>query len=307
MSKGKIFISTSSFAKFSEEPLNLLKDAGYEVALNPQGRKLQIDESIQLVKGCIGLIAGTEKLNDEVLSALPDLKVISRCGAGMDGVDQGSAKAKGIVVRNTPNAPTVAVAELTVALILSLIRDIALMDKEMKSGQWQKRMGNLLHGKHVGIIGYGRIGKKVAEYLNVFGCELAYYDTYHQSDVFNLPKMELPELMRWADIITIHISSSECMIGAHELELFGSKGCVINTSRGGVIDEKALFDCLKMKKIKAAAIDVFEQEPYDGPLKDLDNVILSPHIGSYAKEARIRMEVESVQNLLDALEGDQSD
>ncbi|MBF0479333.1 MAG: phosphoglycerate dehydrogenase [Candidatus Omnitrophica bacterium] len=302
MAKGKIFISTSSFAEYSDQPLKLLREAGYEYQLNPHGRTMKADEIIKLVSGSIGLVAGTEKLTADVIHQLTGLKVISRCGAGIDNVDQPAMNQKGMILKSTPNAPTLAVAELTVGLILDLMRKISMMDRELRGGQWHKRMGHLLFEKKVGIIGYGRIGKKVAELLKAFGCELAYFDTYHQSDFLNIPRMEMPELLRWADIITVHINSADHLISKNELELLGPKGWLVNTSRGGVVDENALIEYLKDGKIKGAALDVFEQEPYTGPLCQFNNVVLTAHIGSYAQEARIRMEIESVQNLLDVLE-----
>ncbi len=297
----KIAISTTSFAKYDNCPLNLCAEKGYEVILNPHGRKVKPAELIELAKDAVGLIAGTESITEEVLVKLPSLKVISRCGAGIDNVDLDATKRLGVRVFNTPGAPTLAVAELTVGLMLNLLRKVCWMNRELHNEQWQKRMGNLLSGKRVGIKGFGRIGKKVAKLLKPFGCEIAYADSFVENGLLGLNRLSLEDLLDWADIITIHVSVSEKLFGTREFELMKKDAYIINTSRGGVIDELVLYEYLKNGQLSGAALDVFEEEPYTGSLKELDNVILTPHIGSYAKEARIEMERQAATNLLKGL------
>lgn len=299
----KIAITTSSFAKFSSEPLQLLDDQGIAYVLNPHGRKLVEAETIELLQGCIAVAAGTEPLTGAVMSALPELKVISRCGTGMDNVDLKAAADRGIIVRNTPDGPTLAVAELTLGYALDLMRQITRMDRELRSGIWKKRMGNTLQGKKLGIIGFGRIGSMVADVFSPFGVEVAFSDLVVESGKFQ--KKTLAELLTWADILSLH-----CTRGANEGSLLGEEqlrtmkpgGWIINASRGGLVDEHALYQLLRSGHLAGAAIDVFEREPYAGPLTELDTVILSPHIGSYAKESRIQMEIDTIKNLLTALE-----
>ena len=172
----KATITTTSFAKFDDQPLRLLEAFGIEIILNPYGRKHSGDEVVKLAVEAVGLIAGTESLNRSVLEKLPSLKVISRCGVGMDNVDLEAAEQLGVSVLNSPSGPTLAVAELTVGLILDLLRKATMMDREMRAVVWKKRMGNLLSGKQVGIIGFGRIGRKVAEMLKALGANPIYYD-----------------------------------------------------------------------------------------------------------------------------------
>jgi D-3-phosphoglycerate dehydrogenase len=279
----------------------LCTEKGYEVILNPHGRKVKPAELIELAKDAVGLIAGTESIIEEVLAKLPSLKVISRCGVGIDNVDLDATKRLGVRVFNTPGAPTLAVAELTVGLILDLLRKVSQMDRAMRNKQWQKRMGSLLYGKKIGIKGFGRVGKKVAELLSPFGCELAYADPFVEDGLLGLNRLSLEDLLGWADIITIHVSVSEKLIEEREFGLMKKGAYIINTSRGGVIDELILYEYLKNGQLSGAALDVFEQEPYTGSLKELDNVILTPHIGSYAKEARVNMELQAVKNLLEGL------
>lgn len=300
----KIAITTSSFAKFSDEPLQLLRDAGVEYVLNTTGRALTEDEAIAILDGCVGVAAGTEPLTRRVMDALPGLKVISRCGTGMDSVDRKAAEEKGIAVRNTPDGPTLAVAELTVGYALDLMRQVTRMDRELRAGTWKKRMGNLLDGKKVGIVGFGRIGRAVARLFTPFGVQIAFSDPYATDDT--TPKMELDALLQWADIITLHCSKPAdggYVLDARRIGLMPEGSWLINAARGGLVDEDALYEALKSGRMAGAAIDVFGKEPYEGPLREVDSAILTPHIGSYAREARIRMETDTIRNLLDALKG----
>jgi len=293
-----IFISTSSFGKYDDLPLRMLKDCGYDVQLNPHGRKLTTDECLTLYKNIDGLIAGTEMLDASVLKSAENLKIISRCGVGIDNVDSKAARELGIKLYSTPDGPTLAVAELTVGLILTLLRQVPQMDRDIRDGTWKKRMGNLLQGQHVGVIGFGRIGRKTAEILTNFGTELAYCDPMVLEAEAGYLKMGLMELLSWANIITIHVSGQQMLIGHNELQQMNKGAWLVSCARGGVVDETALYQALKERKISGAAIDCFGEEPYYGPLKELDNVILTPHIGSYAIEARVNMEVQSVNNLI---------
>jgi D-3-phosphoglycerate dehydrogenase len=301
----KIAITTTSFGRYENRHLELLKENRLEVILNPHGRKLKKDEVVELCSEAAGIIAGTEILDTDVMENLPNLRVISRCGTGLDNVDLNAAKRLGIRVFNTPDAPILAVAELTVGLILNLLRKVNQMDTTIKSGKWEKLMGNLLYGKKVGIIGFGRIGQKVAELLSTFGVDLAYYDIETKSCKVNCSEKKFDEVLNWADIITLHLSppkGSSPVIGSKEIKMMKKGSWLINVSRGGMIDENALYNFLKEGYLSGAALDVFEHEPYTGTLKELNNVILTPHIGSYAKEARIEMERQSVENLLRGLE-----
>ncbi|OHB34011.1 MAG: hydroxyacid dehydrogenase [Planctomycetes bacterium RIFCSPLOWO2_12_FULL_39_13] len=298
----KIAITTTSFGEYDKTPLNNLRSAGLDVILNPFGRKLTKKETVEICRDAIGIIAGTEILDAAVLKELRYLQVISRCGTGLDNIDLNAAGRIGIVVFNTPNSPTLAVAELTVGLILNLLRQVSLMDRELHIGVWQKRMGNLLSGKKVGIIGFGRIGRKVSKLLSPFNCEINYYDIRKDIERENwVCRIEFNKLLEISDIITIHISSGDKVLGRDEIRLMKKGSWLINVSRSFAVVENALYKAIKEGHLSGAAIDVFEQEPYNGSLRELDKVILTPHIGSYAKESRIEMETEAVKNLLNGL------
>ena len=297
-----IALTTSTFAQYSDEPLAILSEAGYEYALNPYSRKLTENEAISFLHGCVGVVAGTEPLTERLMESLPGLKVISRCGSGTDNVNMAAAEKRCIAVLNTPDGPTLAVAELTLGYALALLRKINQMDRELREGVWKKRMGNTLKGKKLGIIGFGRIGRAVAEVFAPLGVEVAFNDPVAESDTYR--KMGVADLLVWADILTFHCSTTggECsLFTTEQLRTMKPGSWVINVSRGGIVNEDALYGMLKSGHLGGAAIDVFEQEPYNGRLTELDNVILTPHIGSYAMESRIQMEIDSVRNLISAL------
>ncbi|MBL7074343.1 phosphoglycerate dehydrogenase [candidate division KSB1 bacterium] len=301
-----IAITTTSFGKYDSSPLARLKGAQIHYILNPYGRKLTKEEVLDMSKGVDGIIAGTEPLGEQVLRKLPRLKVISRCGAGMDNVDLDAAERLGIKVFNTPYGPTLAVAELTVGLILDLLRKVTLMDSELRAGVWNKRMGNLLYGKKVGIIGFGRIGQKVAELVMTFGVEVGYCDVCEISCDLSCTAKEFENLLAWSDIITLHISAQKEMVlilGEKEIGMMKEGAWLVNVARGGIVDEEALYQTLKRNHLAGVALDVFGSEPYNGPLSTLNNVIITPHIGSYALEARVAMEMESVENIIVGLKG----
>ncbi len=300
----KIAVTTSTFAQYSQEPLDLLRAAGHEAVFNPHGRALTEEEAAELLRGCAGVVAGTEPLTAKVMEALPDLRVISRCGTGMDSVDLAAAQARGIAVRNTPDAPTRAVVELTVGFALDLVRGISRMDRELRAGTWKKRMGNLIYGKSVGIVGYGRIGRAVGAAFSGLGCQVLFYDPFVQEAPVGVERLELATLLERADIVVLHCAKPKdgaTVIDAAGLERMRPGAFVINAARGGLVDEEALYRQLAAGRLGGAALDVFGREPYDGPLKDLPNTLLTPHVGSYALEARVTMEVEAVKNLLEAL------
>ncbi|MFC1621037.1 phosphoglycerate dehydrogenase [Candidatus Omnitrophota bacterium] len=298
----KIAVTTSSFGKYDKKPLRLLEDRGIEVLLNSYGRKLKKEEAIEICKDATGIIAGTETLDRDVMMQLKKVRVISRCGVGLDSLDLNAAKELDIKVFNTPDGPTIAVAELTIGLILNLLRKISLMDFGLKtSGTWKKLMGNLLAGKNIGIVGFGRIGRKVAELLKALGCIIRYADPFLEDGIMGFKQASLDDLLSWSDIVLIHVSSGKEIIGKKEIELMKQGSYLLNISRGGVVNEDVLYNALASGQLSGAALDVFKEEPYKGPLKKLDNVILTPHIGSYAIEARVEMEKQAVENLLKGL------
>ena len=297
----KVLISTSSFGKADSKPLEVCKEK-CEVIVNPYGRKLTTEEFIELTAEADAVIAGVENITREALVKRPNIKVISRCGVGMDNVDQEACKELGIKLYNTPNAPVASVAELTVTVMLDLLKNVSNMNRDLKAGNWNKMTGYMLNGKRIGIIGMGRIGRRVAELLHVFGVETAYTDIQDMKNGYTY--MEKQALLLWADIITIHASNCKegtFLLGAEDIQTMKETSFLVNTSRGRFVDEDALYNALKTKRIQGAALDVYIEDPYQGRLCELDNVLLTPHISSSAKEGRAVMEMEAVQNLFEGL------
>ncbi|MBW1804024.1 MAG: hydroxyacid dehydrogenase, partial [Deltaproteobacteria bacterium] len=261
-------------------------------------RKLTRDELFTLLTERVkGIIAGLEPLDRQVLEKT-DLKVISRVGSGLSNVDIDAARALGVKVYYTPDGPTDAVAEMTLGAMLNLMRMISFMDRELHEGHWNKRVGAQLSGKTVAVVGYGRIGKRLAELLTPFKVEIFLVDPALEKDYVPYPLVELDEVLPRADIITIHCSTTDCLIGRSELGRMKEGVFLLNASRGGVVDEDALIESLETGRVSGAWLDVFENEPYDGPLKDFPRVVLTPHVGSYTLECRRKMEKEAVENLI---------
>ncbi|MEN8136790.1 MAG: phosphoglycerate dehydrogenase [Thermodesulfobacteriota bacterium] len=296
-----ILITTSSFGKNDPTPLKALQEAGLSVITNPFGRKLTEDEVGQLITEHqpTALIAGIEPLTRRVQEKSSGLGVISRCGIGKDSVDLGAAKELGITVTNTPDAPTIPVAELTMGMILCMLRHLHTGDRAIRQGQWQRPMGNLLHQKTLGVLGCGRIGSMVASLATAFGCRILGCDPcIEEHDCCDMSHFD--EIISQSDIISIHVPYSESchhLLGQAEIKRMKPGAIIINTSRGGLVDEESLYHALKENRLGGAALDCYEEEPYSGPLRELDNVLLTAHIGSYALEGRLMMEQQSVDNL----------
>lgn len=300
----RILTTTSSFGKVSTEPLTLLQNAGIEVVVNPHGRTLKIEESIELMPEFDGLIAGTEKLNQEVFAACSRLKYLCRLGTGMDSVDLKAAAEYNVVVENTPSAHIDGVAELTLGGILSSLRKIGHSHANLKKGIWEKPMGGLLRGKTVGIIGLGQVGKRLVELLKPFHTRVLAYDVYqdhHFANQHSVDFVNLEELAQRSDIISIHTpysSESHHLINVDFLRLVKSNVLIANASRGGLIDEGALVEFMQKNQGASVYLDTFEKEPYQGVLQEMENCTLTPHIGSYAHEVRIQMEMEAAQKVI---------
>ena len=298
----KIAILTSSFGTEDSAPLERLRKDGAQIIMSPHKRKVTPEEILQIAGDCDGIIAGLEDLNASVLQKLSKLRVISRVGVGLDNVDMEAAKKLDIQVYNTPDAVTPAVAELTIGLIIDLLRHISSSHENLRKELWKKEMGNLLSGKKLGIVGFGRVGQLVAKFSSVFGAELAYFDVQPDKKS-TVPYMSFEKLLSWADIITLHCSySGNMVIDAGAIQKMKKGSWLINTARGQLVDEVALYEALLSQKLMGVALDVYANEPYTGPLKrDGLNVVITQHIGSYAKECRVRMEAEAVDNLLAGL------
>jgi len=303
----KVLISSRSFGKIDSGAIGLLEKEGLEPILNPYGKKLSENEILKLLDDAVGIIAGTEKITEKVILNGDQLKVISRYGIGLDNVDLKAANEKEVLVFNTPETPSVAVAELTFSLILNLLKRISKVDRNLRYDNWKPEIGNLLSGKTIGIIGLGRIGKRLVQFLQPFNIKILSYEINPDTDFvekFKIDIVSMENLLSKSDIVTVHVPLAEetyHLIGESELEMMKKDAVLINCARGGIIDENSLYEFLKNEKIAGAAIDAFEDEPNIGKLKELDNIILTPHIGTYTIETRKHMEIEAANNLINGL------
>jgi D-3-phosphoglycerate dehydrogenase len=293
--------------KIHEDGIKLLK----EVAEVEVATELKPEELLVKVAGAdVLVVRSATKVTKEVIAAGKKLKIIARAGVGLDNIDTKAAEKRGITVLNAPEAPTIAVAELVMALVLSFSRKIPQVDLSTKSGKWEKKqfMGTELRGKTLGVLGTGRIGRAVAERAKAFGMKLLLYDLMKDeefSEQVGGTYVDMETLLRDSDFVTIHVPrlpQTEHMIGAKELSMMKPTAVLVNTSRGVVVDEVALVDALKNKKIGGACLDVFEKEPpADSPLLEFDNVVLTPHIGASTAEAQREAAVIVTNKIKDAV------
>jgi len=302
-----------------EEAMKLLKEAGHEIILSPDTKS----ETVQpLMKGVQAVILRTGiKMTRELMSHADDLWVISRTGAGVDNVDVPAATERGILVTCVPGANTRTVAEHALALILALMKQIPLMDRAVRDDHFGIRFKNLprdLSGKTLGLVGLGRIGSELARICHTaFGLRILAHDPYLTPEsrlAFEewVEFCDMERLFKESDIISLHIPfspSTQKLIGARELGWMKLEAFLVNTSRGGILDETVLIQYLKEKKIAGAGLDVFAQEPpeKDNSLKELDNVILTPHTAALTRECVVRLAVEAVQATLDVFGGKKPD
>ena len=300
----QILISTSTFNLDNFSELSAITNSGIKVKLNPFNARLTEDQAIDLLgQNSIGLIAGLEPLNQKVLQSANELKVIARVGTGLDNIDLAAAKKLGIKVLNTPDAPTSAVAELTLGHILGLLRNIARTDRQIRDNKWQGQMGSLLETKTVGVIGFGRIGRKVSRLVSAFGAKVIVHDPFIRAEDFE--NCSLKELCTQSDVLTLHVPYSDKthhIISSELIQAMKPGSFVVNVSRGGLVDEVSLLRALESGHLAGAALDCFEQEPYFGPLSKLENVQMTAHMGTYARETRDLMEREASQLMVKALQ-----
>jgi len=304
-----IFVSTTPFGAHDPEPVAWLASTGWNVRVNNTGRKLSPSEVADMARDCDGIIAGTEDLNP-LLDANHRLKVISRVGVGLDSVPLQRCRARNIAVSYTPSAVTAAVAEFTIGMMLSICRQIASVDRGLRAGRWRRAQGSRIGASRVGIVGFGRIGSAVGRLLVGFDpAEVLVRDILDKrAEIAELAACGLrlreagfEEIMTECDIVTLHVPlkpSTRGMIGPRELRLMRRDAFLINAARGGIIDETALLDVLRVGHLGGAALDVFEGEPYVGPLRELDNVLLTAHMGSCSLDCRAQMERDATADMI---------
>ena len=297
--------------KIADEAIDLLEKEDFDVTFD----EMDHDELLESIRGYDALMVRSRtKVTSDIIEKADNLKVIGRAGIGVDNIDIESAARHGIKVVNAPTGATISVAELTIAHMLSLSRHLTIADSTLKKGRWEKKRlkGVELNGKILGLVGCGNIGRKTAELAKAFNMRIIGYDPFlskEDLEKYDIEKVdELKDLMKKADYISLHLPHTEDthhIIDAEMLGYMKPTAFIINCARGGTIDEKALYNVLKDKKISGAALDVFEEEPPgDNPLFTLENLVSTPHLGASTVEGQIRAGTICAEQVIKVLRGD---
>ena len=301
----KALITIVPFGDKDRLPIEILKENNIEFLINPLNKKLTEDELAEMVADFDVIIAGTEPITKKVMDNASNLKMISRVGIGLDSVDLLEAEKQGIAVSYTPDAPAPAVAELTIGLMLTLLRSVQLSNMEMHKGKWHRFFGRRLSEITIGIIGLGRIGTGVLQHLQCFGSlQILLNDTtpnHNLDKEFNIKWADKETIYKQADIITIHTPltpQTKNMVKKEQLFNMKEDAIIINTARGGIINEQDLYDVMQAGHLSGAAVDVFDFEPYDGKLREIERCILTAHMGSMSVDCRTRMEIEATEEVI---------
>lgn len=304
-----IYVTLSTFAEYDDLPLRLLRESGIPFKIHDTGKRITTAELLAGGQDATVVVAGVEPYDRATLDQLPALRCISRCGVGVDAVDLAAAREKGIAVVNTPDPPTNAVAELALAMMLSLSRNLPRQAVAARAGQWSRLEAHLVGARRVGIIGLGRIGRRVAQLVRAFGAEVWGVDPMPDAAwcaAHGVRVVSLDELLSGCDVVSIHAAKSSgapLVIDAAAIARMPKGAILINLGRGEMVDEAALVAALTSGHLFGAGLDVYRQEPYTGPLTGLDNVVLTPHAATLTVETRSAMERECVEKAIAFVQG----
>lgn len=308
----KVLVATRSFGSTSDAPWDVLHNSGCELVKADMSQEMSEDRLIRLLEGVEGAVIGVFPMTSYVMENAPALKVISMHGVGTDHIDLEAASRLGIVIANCPGTNDQAVADLTIGLIIAIARNIPYVDNELRAGTWGRQKGSELWKKTLGMIGFGRIGSAVAKRAIGFDMRVLVYDPYVEPEYvieIGASVAPLEDILAESDYLSLHAAltaETKNMIGSIQFERMKPSAFLINTARGGLVDEDALHDALINGKIAGAAMDVFVEEPLrSGPLLELKNVVLTPHIGAHTVEAIDRMGVMAARNVVRTLQGGQ--
>jgi D-3-phosphoglycerate dehydrogenase len=289
---------------------SIFEEKDIELLVPPVQERFTEEELLQWMPDVDGVISGDDRFTDRVLEAAPRLKVISKWGTGIDSIDLQACRRLGIAVRNTPNAFSEPVADSVIGYILAFARNLAVQDRHMKQGAWQKIPGRSLRECTLGVIGVGNVGKTVVRRAAAFGMRLLGNDLLEMPEEFvaltGIRMVPKESLLRQADFISLNCdlnSTSHHLINDETLAFVRPTAVLLNTSRGPVVDEDALIKALKEKRLAGAALDVFEVEPLpsESPLRRMDNVLLAPHNANSSPESWERVHESTIKNLLEEL------
>jgi len=301
----KILVTPRSLTKEGHPALNMLKEKGYEVLFCTPGKQPDEEELLRLLPGCVGYLAGVEKVSARVLEAVKGLKVISRNGSGIDNIDLQAAKKLSIKVCPAEGANARGVAELAMALLLALVRCIPFHDSKMKTGAWERRRGLELMGRVLGLVGCGQIGQEVARIAIGFDMDVIAHRRNPDPSFKPSPRFRyaaFDELLEKSHFISLHrpaTQTGEPVIGKPEIERMKKGVYIINTARSSLLDEQAVLENLESGRIAGVAVDVYTEEPPKSlRLVRHERVIATPHAGGFTDESVERATTEAVENLL---------
>ena len=307
----RVVVGSRSFGQLSDVGVKLLNGAGFDVwRIPPEERPLDESKMVEIVarENPEVVVTGAEPITKQVLEAGPNLRMIMKHGVGVDNIDIQTATTLGILVANAPGTNTEAVADMTIAMMLALLRGVYSAVQSTKSGGWERFVGHDLGELTIGVVGTGRIGLAVIRRLGGFGSDVLAYDIVHNQDLLSHPKVryvEMAELLQDSDVVTLHVplvADTKAMIGRNELEMMKPTAYLVNLARGELVDEVALFEFLQQKRIAGAAVDVYAVEPpRSSPLIGLDNVLSTPHIAAYTYESMEHMSRICAQTIIDAM------
>ncbi len=303
-----VYIALQQFCETDNRPLELLNTAGLSLRRNTLGHRLRREEVARELRGAQAVLAGVEPYDSEILQALPELRCISRCGTGTDSIDLEAARHHKIEILTTPDEVVSAVAQLAVTMILSLARNLSCHLHDFRQGRWRKETGHLLSEWTIGLVGLGRIGRATAALLRPFGPTLLATDP--QVNAQGVPSgvamVPLEELLRRSDVVSLHAArkpDAGPLLDKAEIALMKPGARLVNTARGHLVNEVALTEALQSGHLSGAALDVFQVEPYQGPLAQMPQAILTPHISSLTQASRAAMELRCAQNVVNFFAG----
>ena len=299
-----VYVALQQFCEADAGPRQLLLDAGCDVRQNALGRRLHREELLAALREADAVVAGVEAYDAALFDALPRLRCISRCGIGTDAIDLEEARRRGIIVYTTPDEVTEPVAQLTVGMILALARNLPQHVDDSRKALWKKRTGVLLSEWTIGLVGFGRIGRAVAQYLKPFGPRILVSDpALSPSETLSgVERVALPALLAASDLVSLHAgrpAGAGPLLGRQELAAMKPGSRLVNTARGHLVDEAALYDAIQSGRLAGAALDVFTEEPYAGPLAQLPQVVCTPHVASLTRASRTAMERRSAQHIVE--------
>lgn len=304
----RVLIGSRSFGQVFPEHIRQLEEAGCAVIPNGVGRAYRAHELETALVGVDAIITGTDELTAEIINGAPQLKTIAKHGIGVETIDLGAARARGIVVSATPQASSDSVADLTLALLLAAARKVVPAHINTAAGSWKAFTGMELRDKILGIIGLGRIGQQVCRRAQGFGMQVIAFDPYANAEfvrTHGVRLVTLEKLLATADVVTLHVPADQVqcpLLGAAELAAMRPGALLLNTARGALVDENALATALQSGHLGGAGIDAFENEPPVGsPLLALENVVLTPHIGGRTYDGLRRMGEQTIENVLRVL------